>query len=137
MYLKTDRFISLKETNHNNPYDDEEFLKYEDIVGYVTLFKLFASDKIHERDIKSLRSYRNKIRKKICGDCKRHKNGEAGIAPYCIPITIKRLNTYLSAKKKKKCMYDFHTIKLATCDGCRVLELKKALTSLTKWYDWY
>ena len=68
MYKK-DRFISLKETDHTNPYNDPEFLRYEDIVGYITLFKLFASERINERDLKSLRSYRNAIKKKICKEC--------------------------------------------------------------------
>lgn len=60
-----DRFISLKDTNHKNPYNDPDTLAYEDIFGYLMSYKF----PLKEHDIRSVNGYRNSLKKNICGNC--------------------------------------------------------------------
>jgi len=63
---KIDKFISYKNTDHDNPYDDPEFLKLEEIICFIMAYK-----KPYRRStIKSLKNYRGRLKKR-CRGCTR------------------------------------------------------------------
>ena len=64
-----DRFISFKDTDHQNPYNDPIVLKLEDIFCYTMAFR-----KPYDKDSrKSLKNYRNRLRNH-CKTCYRLPN---------------------------------------------------------------
>ena len=64
--IVTDRFISFNDTDHDNPYDDPEILKIEDIFGFMMAYRKPYSDDSR----KSLKNYRNRLTK-YCRLCSR------------------------------------------------------------------
>lgn len=63
---KKDLFISYKNTDHDNPYDDPQFLKIEEISCFIMAYK-----KPYSRGtVKSLKNYRGRLRKR-CKGCSR------------------------------------------------------------------
>lgn len=61
---KEEKFISFQDTAHDNPYDDPEILKIEDIFGFMMCYRKPYSTSSR----KSLKNYRNRLTK-YCRDC--------------------------------------------------------------------
>jgi hypothetical protein len=60
---KTDKFISFQDTRHDNPYDDPEVLKIEDIFGFMMAYR----KPYNTNSRKSLKNYRNRLTKHCRG----------------------------------------------------------------------
>jgi len=113
---KTDKFISYKDTDHENPYDDPEFLKLEEIICFIMAYK-----KPYRRDtIKSLKNYRGRLKKRCRGctrlpnECEQHWITMNIEPPIVVNGETIRKITYTTGKKWK--------------DSCRVLLLKQRVT---------
>lgn len=62
-----DRYIDFINTNHDNPYNDKEFLELDDKIGYMMAYKYPF---VHNRDIKYVKKLRKKLTNDICRKCK-------------------------------------------------------------------
>jgi deoxycytidylate deaminase len=132
MMEKTDRFISMADSNYEHPYDDPVFLALEDKIGYLMSFKMNWTRKGNvayanpsKATIKSLRSYRKHITRDVCRNC--IHIGQC----YYEMGTIKVMDAEASADKrrlvKKEVEVDFA---YHPCHECRVFFLKKEITTV-------
>lgn len=114
---KIDKFISYKNTDHDNPYDDPEFLKLEEIVCFIMAYK-----KPYKRStVKSLKNYRGRLKKRCRGctrfpdNCETFKDIVKTVSPMVVVKgNIIKLRGTKIAKK--------------WVDSCRVLLLKTRAT---------